>query len=156
MRVPCASYLRALLGMLLASICAHGAAARADAVAVEHGRQLFVGKRPMSGLITGHAATLPAHASRCMNFHAAGTAPKSVSASASTPLLGPTLTIRLLTQPVARRGGPPSHYDEASLCRLLRTGVDPAHVIIARAMPRYELSAAECHALWMYLSKQQT
>jgi hypothetical protein len=153
MRFPCASSLRTILGVVLAAMGALGAAVGIDAVTVEHGRQLFVGERPMNGLIAGHASALPAHASRCMNCHSAAAEPKSVSASASTRLLGPMLTSDLLTRPVARRGGPPSRYDETALCTLLRTGVDPAHVITTRAMPRYELSVAECHALWVYLSK---
>jgi len=53
-----------------------------------------------------------------------------------------------------RRGGPPSRFDDSSLCRLLRTGVDPAHVVIQRSMPRYELSDADCRALWAHLSKR--
>jgi hypothetical protein len=34
---------------------------------------------------------------------------------------------------------------------LLRTGIDPAQVMIAQAAPRYEIDGAGCDALWRYL-----
>ena len=51
-----------------------------------------------------------------------------------------------------RRGGPPSRYDAAGLCTLLRSGVDPAHVIILRTMPRYDINDADCQSLWLHLT----
>ena len=52
-----------------------------------------------------------------------------------------------------RRNGPPSRFDEASFCRLLRTGVDPADIVVPRAMPRYAIDDTDCRALWAYLSR---
>jgi hypothetical protein len=56
-----------------------------------------------------------------------------------------------LTTPQLRRGGPPSRYDAQSLCALLRTGIDPAQIMIDTTMPRYALSDAQCMQLWQYL-----
>jgi hypothetical protein len=83
---------------------------------------------------------LPTDATRCVNCHSRGSA------------LGPPLTHASLTSEQRRRGGPASRYEQASFCALLRTGIDPAHVLIARVMPRYELDAASCQALWSYVS----
>ena len=43
--------------------------------------------------------------------------------------------------------------DLTSFCRLLRTGVDPAYVIIDRVMPTYDVSDAACASLWQYLTQ---
>lgn len=122
-------------------------AAVAVAVAWPHwqrGRQgaaLFDGRAPLRAKLSGHDNWLPPEVARCVNCHnTAGYAP---------PLRGADLR-----QAQARRGGPPSSYDAAALCRLLRTGVDPAWVTLPRAMPRYELSTAECEALWSHLSQR--
>lgn len=121
---------------------------------IERGRQLFVGELPLAGRVTGHSADLPANASRCANCHAAGTAPPSLtSTAASAASFGPALNADVLTRATPRRGGPPSRYDEQALCKLLTTGVDPAYIIIPRNMPRYTVSAADCRALWSYLSQ---
>jgi hypothetical protein len=68
---------------------------------------------------------------------------------------GSKLTRAGLLQGAARRGGPPSRYGADSFCRLLRTGIDPAHVLIVRAMPRYEIDDAQCLAIWNYLMLQR-
>jgi hypothetical protein len=94
------------------------------------------------------AASAPARASAATSTPARAGA----AAAAAAPRMGPTLTPALLTVAVRRRGGPPSRYDAASLCALLRTGVDPAHVIILRTMPRYDISDADCRSLWLHLS----
>ena len=117
------------------------------------GRQLFTGEQPLNGRIVGHASTLPPHAGRCVNCHAdSGATPAAASSAAQG--FGTSLSRDSLASLRPRRGGPPSRFDESSLCRLLRTGVDPAHVVIQRSMPRYELSDADCRALWAHLSKQ--
>jgi hypothetical protein len=54
---------------------------------------------------------------------------------------------------LSRRGGPPSRFDEAKLCRLLRTGIDPVSIVVAQSMPLYDLSDDDCHALWTYLTQ---
>src|SRR5207253_1429315 len=113
-------------------------------------------------------ATLPPEVVRCNNCHArevAGMAPATaalvlISASGvtaeerpdSSESYGPILGSRTLMQRVARRGGPPSVYDAVLLCRVLRDGVDPAHVVIDQTMPRYTVTDAECRALWSFLT----
>ena len=83
----------------------------------------------------------------------APSAPGAASAPATS--FGPGLTADSLTRDIPRRGGPPSHYDEAALCKLLSTGIDPAYIIIPRSMPRYDVAAADCTALWAYLSQRR-
>jgi hypothetical protein len=128
----------------------------------QRGHDLFTGAAPLVGKIVGHARALPPQSVRCINCHAPGSAaPASVSASASasasaaTNSFGPLLTRSHLTTAIERRGGPPSRYDAAAFCRLLRDGVDPAYVMIQRAMPRYTLTDADCRALWALLSSPE-
>jgi hypothetical protein len=126
-----------------------GAPAGSDAAA--RGRSLFDGAAALHGTIAGHARELPPPGARCINCHGAGAQPAAQPAAA----FGPALTRGQLTQALPRRGGPPSHYDEATFCRLLRTGVDPAYVLITRSMPRYALPDEDCRALWAYLAGPQ-
>ena len=135
---------------LAAALVMPGTAAPNDPL-VQRGLQLYAGAAPLQGTITGHAAPLPPGAARCINCHALGTAGPALAASAPSSF-GPLLTRARLTQRTARRGGPPSAYDETSFCRLLRTGIDPAWVLIPRDMPRYELADADCRGLWLYLN----
>lgn len=143
----------AALACLVAGLLSAAAATPAD---IERGRQLFVGELPLAGRVTGHTADLPPNASRCVNCHAAGTAPPSLAGSASAASFGPALNANVLTRATPRRGGPPSRYDEEALCKLLTTGVDPAYIIIPRNMPRYTMTAADCQALWSYLNQLRT
>ena len=124
-----------------------GAAAAGDSV----GRDLFSGAVPLRGAIVGHGTALPPAATRCANCHAPVKVTPSGPAS-SAASFGPLLTRVYLTSSIARRGGPPSRYDTVAFCRLLRQGVDPAYVIVARAMPRYDISDEDCGALWKFLS----
>jgi hypothetical protein len=39
-----------------------------------------------------------------------------------------------------------------SFCKLLRTGVDPVSVLVAREMPIYDLDDAQCTSIWNYLT----
>lgn len=128
-------------------------AAFASATDVERGRRLYFGELPLAGRVAGHGTDLPANALRCINCHVAGTAAPASSSVAAAPSFGPALNAQMLTRQTPRRGGPPSRYDEQALCKLLSTGVDPAYVIIPRNMPRYSLNAADCRALWSYLSQ---
>ncbi len=45
-------------------------------------------------------------------------------------------------------------YDLSSFCRLLRKGIDPVNIMIAREMPTYNLSDDECASLWKFVSAQ--
>jgi hypothetical protein len=123
------------------------------AQAPTRGLQLFVGQLPLPGRITGHESALPTQASRCANCHLPAAPSAAAASQAGTQVFGPALTAGWLTLPARRRGAPPSAYSAISFCRLLRTGVDPAHVIIPRAMPRYEVTDADCHALWSFLAE---
>jgi hypothetical protein len=119
------------------------------------GEQAFEGRSPLSARIDGHESTLPARASACANCHRPSASPAGGDGTpAPAASLGPRLTRAGLLEPAARRGGPPSRYDEAAFCRLLRTGQDPAGVMLPRAMPRYELSDADCMQLWRHLTRR--
>jgi hypothetical protein len=113
------------------------------------GRQLYRGELALAGTISGHAQPLPPVATRCTNCHSRESTAQAASGAAS---FAPLLTRDRLLGPIARRGGPPSRYDEAAFCRLLRTGIDPAIMLIPRQMPRYEIDDAQCQALWTYLT----
>jgi hypothetical protein len=138
------------------ALLALAAAASADSGAsATRGRLLFTGDLELPARIVGQDFALPAAASRCVNCHGASRS-NAASSPAATQQVGPALTRNALTDAVRRRGGPPSRYDAASLCTLLRSGVDPAHVIILRTMPRYEITDADCRALWLHLTEPAT
>lgn len=82
-----------------------------------------------------------------------GTRNPYAAADAGASPFGPALNAKLLTRSIGRRGGPPSQYDEAAFCKVLRSGIDPADIVITRAMPRYTLDDKQCSALWHYLSR---
>jgi mono/diheme cytochrome c family protein len=134
------------------ALLALATAASADGGAsVTRGRQLFDGELALPARIAGQDFALPAQASRCVNCHGPARG-DAASQAAGAQRIGPALTAGTLTDAVRRRGGPPSRYDAASLCTLLRSGVDPAHVIILRTMPRYEITDADCRSLWLHLT----
>ncbi len=120
------------------------------------GRALFEGRTELRGKIRGHSTVLPSHASRCSNCHLTAEPPASAASAASasrlTQTFGPVLTPTQLTALRARRGAPPSRYDLPAFCTLLRTGVDPGKVVLARTMPLYELDDRSCQALWTHLT----
>jgi cytochrome c553 len=130
-----------------------GVSSSAAAEDAARGRQLFAGEAPLAARIVGQDFTLPTQATRCVNCHGATAASPASSGAAAQPA-APKLSASTLAEAVRRRGGPPSRYDAAALCVLLRSGVDPAHVMIQRTMPRYELSDADCRALWAHLTAQ--
>jgi hypothetical protein len=139
---------------LITWLCVGGLITACGSSEAERGRRLFAGDLPLHASIAGHDLVLPVQASRCTNCHTIES-PTAIAAPAasSNQTLGGTLSAAVLSEPIRRRGAPPSTFDEKTLCRLLRTGVDPAHIIIPRSMPRYQISDADCHALWVYLSK---
>lgn len=124
---------------------------RASLRPIELGAALYEGRAPLSARIDGHAVPMPADVVACANCHA----PQSGAATAASRAAanaGPVLSGDLLIQARPRRGGPPSHYDLAAFCRLLRTGEDPAGVLLPRAMPRYDVDATACDALWRFVT----
>lgn len=148
---PTRTFVRAgvLAGAVLL-LAAWGTPAWQHAAAARRGAALFDGRTPLAGHLEGHAEALPAHAARCANCHADETA---TGPAAASPAFGPALGSTMLKQPRERRGGPPSRYDRDTFCRLLRTGIDPAHVMLPRAMPRYEMGDDECNDLWLHLTR---
>jgi hypothetical protein len=113
------------------------------------GHALFVGKVPLAGRISSHPRALPPEVVRCSNCHAVGDGPEVPATQA------PRLTRAWLTAPRPRRGGPPSKYSLPAFCTLLRTGTDPAYVLISEQMPRYTISDDQCKALWGYVTTAQ-
>lgn len=109
------------------------------------GADLFEGRSALQARLNGHAVDLPVSATRCANCHATDGAQAAIA-------FGGALDAASLTAPRSRRHGPPSRFDAVSLCRLLRTGVDPAEVMVSPTMPRYDLSDQECLQLWKHLS----
>jgi hypothetical protein len=134
----------ALIGILMCA--ASGRADPAAAADMPTGRALFDGEAELHGRIYGHKADLPPAVVRCANCHAVAAGPEVPQS------LAPRLTRDLLMRPLSRRGGPPTRYDAASFCTLLRRGTDPAYVLISVEMPRYAIDADDCRALWRFLA----
>lgn len=137
---------RARVGLLagafgLALACAAGVLAQAGRVH-DQGQALFDGRRPLQAHLYGDADPLPTLASACANCHRDGQA------------LGTALRADTLATAQPRRGGPPSRYDEAAFCATLRSGVDPAGVMLPKAMPRYALADDDCQALWRLVASR--
>ncbi|MDM0108044.1 hypothetical protein QTH97_24055 [Variovorax sp. J22R24] len=116
---------------------------------VSRGARLFDGTEPLAGTLSGHSAPLPAAATRCSQCHAGPGAPGATGSS-----FAPLLDRHLLLDARPRRGGPPVAYEAVTFCRTLRTGVDPAHVVLPRAMPRFDVDDGQCAALWEYLTQE--
>ena len=116
---------------------------------VSRGARLFDGTEPLAGTLAGHSAPLPAAATRCSQCHAGPGEPAATGSS-----FAPPLDRRQLREARPRRGGPPVAYEAATFCRTLRTGVDPAHVVLPRAMPRFEVDDVQCASLWDYLTQE--
>lgn len=126
---------------LLLWVLTHGAPTPDPA----RGQRLFDGEAPLGAHIAGQDFALPAAAARCVNCHG----------TQASQRIGPPLEATSLKAATSRRGGPPTRYELGAFCRLLRTGVDPAFVILARSMPRYDLSEADCADLWAHLMRPQ-
>jgi hypothetical protein len=112
------------------------------------GHALFQGKVKLAGRIRGHDDFLPPEAVRCANCHNWNRQP------GLSRIAPPQLDRSLLLDVRQRRGGPPSRYDQAAFCRLLKTGADPVYVLISREMPVYEVNDEQCASLWIFLLEQ--
>lgn len=112
------------------------------------GEAIFAGRRPVLGRIRGHDSDLPPEVVACRQCH-----PPSRSSGDGGTAAAPFLDRQLLLRPIQRRGGPPSVYDLQSFCKLLRTGIDPAYVLIDRIMPTYAMSDTDCAALWQVVTR---
>jgi hypothetical protein len=121
------------------------------------GERIFKGDAPVVAHVSGYGKPLTTEASRCANCHEIGhKGGRPGAESSATEPIGPALSADALTREVARRGGPPSRFDEASFCRLLTSGVDPAHIVVPRTMPRYDISGSQCQDLWQYLTAERS
>lgn len=118
------------------------------ASAIQTGEDLYKGKEPLKGQIRGHEDFLPPSAVICANCHSA----KSTSRLSSKP--APQLNRVWFTKMRQRHGGPPSTYNQAAFCKLLRTGTDPVFVLVDREMPIYDLDDRQCASLWNYLTEK--
>lgn len=117
--------------------------------AVERGRDLFRGREALAARLRHHQSDLPPQVVACSNCHAVEGAPPPSASRA------PRIDRALLLEARARRGGPPSAYGASSFCRLLRTGIDPAHVLIAREMPVYAADDPQCQSLWAFAIRRK-
>ena len=133
-----------LSGLVQAEAARASALANASAAA---GRRMFSGGASLQGAIVGHPEALPPRLVACANCHQGG------AAGLAAASFGPRLDGTRLTEMRGRRGGPPSAFSPASFCRMLRTGVDPAFILITRQMPRYTLDDNQCLGLWHYLTE---
>jgi hypothetical protein len=122
--------------------------ANQSAVSGARGDMLFHGREALSGRIRGHDDDLPSEALRCSNCHEA-------KSGKSAGVIAPHIDRALLLESRQRRRGPPSHYDAASFCKMLRTGVDPVFVVVAREMPVFNLDEGQCNSLWMFLTEER-
>jgi len=140
---PCriVTHLLIALGMLWPPFTS--AAQAPSESSARRGEQLFDGDEPIKGMLPGHDEALPAFASKCSNCH------RTTSGPADSSQIVLTRSALLFAAP--RRGGPPSRYELSSFCMLLRTGIDPARIIIVHTMPRYDLDDAQCLDLWNYV-----
>ncbi len=142
--------LGAMLGVLALSGFVRAEAVRASALAdasAVTGRRMYFGDASLQGAIVGHPEALSPRLVACANCHQGG------AAGLAAASFGPRLDGTRLTEMRGRRGGPPSAFSPASFCRMLRTGVDPASILITRQMPRYTLNDNQCLGLWHYLTE---
>lgn len=136
------------LATVLLLVLTAPAVARTATTAGDPGQRLYSGAQPLTARLAGHSEALPPSATLCGNCHDLRPGQPSPSA------IGPLLNGRSLLEARSRRAGPPSRFDAASFCRLLRDGIDPVQVTLRPVMPRYELSDVQCTALWSFLVKQ--
>jgi hypothetical protein len=135
-----------LLGAGAVAYERHASANQAQA----RGEALFHGAAVMPAQLATHEELLPPVATRCSNCHEAPTVTPGRAAADPRPYAN-ALDRASLDAARSRRGGPPSRFDATRLCTLLRTGVDPAQVMLPATMPRYQATDAQCSDLWAYL-----
>lgn len=138
-----------VMALLLSVAAAVWVACRGTGPAAR-GARLFDGREPLTATLAGHATPLPAQTARCSQCHAGPATPIAVNSWPALP--GPPLDGQHLRAALSRRGGPPVAYDLAAFCRAVREGIDPAHVILPRTMPRFDIDDTRCEALWTHLT----
>jgi hypothetical protein len=132
--------------MLTVAALAASLAARADQSCDPNdtGCLIFSGQRAIPAHLRDDDRALPAWTTRCVNCHTATGSPSTAFA--------PPLTHDSLLLAASRRGGPPTAYDQASFCSVLRGGIDPAHVLLRKSMPLFQASDEDCAALWRFVA----
>ncbi|WP_368623221.1 hypothetical protein [Paraburkholderia sp. BR13444] len=108
------------------------------------GCAIFNGQRSVAAQLRDDDHLLPGSTTRCANCH---------SQTGAADAFAPPLTARTLFPAKSRRDGPASSYDQATFCRALREGIDPANVLLRKAMPHYRISDSECAALWHFVTR---
>ncbi len=126
------------------------AAALALCAGVRQGERMYTTGAGLYATLAGSQDRLTDDAARCINCHG-----KDGQGLAEAGLRGSDIRPKTLGARVRRRGGPPSRYDAAGFCAALRTGIDPAGVVLGRGMPRYQIPASGCRSLWDYLLELQ-
>jgi hypothetical protein len=134
---------------IVCCLCAIGSVAKSQLSERDRGKQIYLGEETVIGKIDGHISSLPPSLGKCVTCHTF--ARQSTLEAESAPLLHRSA----LLDPHSRRGGPGFSYDKTSFCKTVRTGIDPQYVVLSRAMPRFEISEAQCSALWTYLTDQR-
>jgi len=139
------------VAVAVAAVVWAGTAAARTPVSAARGRALFTGREPLAGRVRDHRSDLPAAVVVCRGCHGASVvAPGAAQALAPAPAIDRAL----LLEARSRRGGPPSSYDLPAFCRLLRTGADPAYVLVAREMPVFDVDDARCESLWRFVTAE--
>lgn len=134
--------LQSVLAALAAALACAGVHA-AQAGDARRGERIFTGAE---ALVQQGPIVLPAPMAACTQCHARS------GATTLEVKRAPPLTAGWLLQARPRRGGPPSAFDRQSFCAALRSGIDPQYIVMRKSMPRFQLSTAQCTALWTFLS----
>ena len=136
----------ACLALLLIGHAGAAADRAGPARDAERGKRIFHGHDAVQGTVQQNGTALPALASKCINCHSVHV---PSGAWAGTPQY---LTASTMSRKVSRRGGPAYFYDQPTFCHTVRTGVDPAGIVLESKMPRYKISDTQCADLWIFLS----
>ena len=115
----------------------------------QQGERMFLRGEGLRAHVSGHTTILSPSQSACIHCHSLNR-PMSVEARGAPALHG-----RALTDAMPRRGGPAMAYDVNSFCTTLATGIDPAHIVLKKEMPIFEVDKSRCQALWQYLISTQ-
>lgn len=133
---------RAAIGLAFSAVV-HLAGAESACEPMDVGCRIFAGQQPVVAHLRDDPRALPAATARCIQCH---------TPQDGAPAFAPPLSSGYLLGAMRRRGGPPSGYDQAAFCRALRDGVDPAGVLLRKAMPNFQVSDDECAALWRFVT----
>jgi hypothetical protein len=156
---------RHLAFLLALSLAALGATARADDALVEQGRRIYQqgiqsDGRPLRAISAG-TASLSAEKAACIACHRHSGMGNREGAQAVSPIAGPILFGRPVSSFPTRPGREAkvkplrrdarSPYDDSTVMRALREGLDPDGHQLTSLMPRYSLGQADGQALMAYL-----